>query len=368
MKEIIVQLKPQKAIDYPIRIAPGLLTTLHEWLGTDWHQRKIVIITDDHVKKLYGEKLAITLQKAKPLLLSFFPGEKSKNYQIKNDLDEQLIAHQCDRETIILALGGGVVGDMAGFIAATYMRGVHYIQIPTTLLAMVDSSIGGKTSINADHAKNLIGSFWQPMGVFTDIHCLSTLTQAHYFNGLFEAIKMFLTSDHDHFEEVVAKLALILQKDPSMLTKIIEAAIKIKVNIVSNDEKENNLRMVLNFGHTIGHALEAVTQYSILHGYAIAYGMLVEAKISQLMGILPHDQYDIIQTLLNQLKISGNELQKLNSDEIINATKIDKKIYNNQVRYVLLKNIGQVYQQENRFAHPVPDELVKKAIKLVSEV
>ncbi len=194
-KPIMMNIPASKAFTYPILVASDLLAHPEKWLPTDWQKKRLVIITDDNVNKIYGKHLSTILEQAKPLLLSFMPGEKSKNSQIKLNLEQRMIQAHCDRDTLILALGGGVVGDIAGFIAATYMRGISYIQIPTTLLAMVDSSVGGKTGINVPQGKNLIGAFWQPTCVIADMNCLSTLPQVHLINGLIEAIKMFATSD-----------------------------------------------------------------------------------------------------------------------------------------------------------------------------
>lgn len=368
MTQIIMKLPAQQAVSYPVTVGSNLLQKPDQWLPRDWHNRKLVIITDNTVSELYGKRLSAMLKEVNPVLLSIPPGEQSKNYHIKHALEEQMLQQYCNRQSIILALGGGVVGDMAGFIAATYMRGIDYIQIPTTLLAMVDSSIGGKTAINTPQGKNLIGAFWQPASVIVDMNCLTTLSQTQLINGLIEALKMFMTNDRDGFYSVHHNIDRILNKDIEILQSIVERAINIKVNIVSSDEKDNHQRMILNCGHTIGHALEKVTDYTLLHGYAVALGILVESKISQLLGHLSYEDYEVIKSLFLKLDISGSFLNKMNIDEIIQATKSDKKTQDHHVRYVLLKTIGCVYHHENRFAHPVSDEIVEKAFNDVSEV
>lgn len=367
MKQIIMKIPAQQPDSYSITIGSDLLAYPETWLPNGFEGKKIVIVTDDNVSKIYGSKLENALKNYKPLLLTFLPGEKSKNYQTKQLLEEQMIQYRCDRETIILSLGGGVVGDLAGFIASTYMRGISYIQLPTTLLAMVDSSVGGKTGINTNQGKNLIGTFWQPSGVIADLNCLLTLSQTQIINGLIEAIKMFMTNDVNMFHYVSDNIDNIFNKDISTLKNIVESAIKIKVEIVSQDEKELHKRAILNFGHTIGHALEKITHYTLLHGYAVALGILVEAKISQLSGFLSNEEYQIIQSLFLKLNISAHQLKELNDDEIIQATKSDKKMKSNNVRYILLKKLGQVYNDNNSFAYPVSDEIVKKAINAVVE-
>lgn len=368
MNQIIMKIPAKQPVSYPINVGLDLLSHPEEWLPHECHAKRLVIITDDNIHPIYGKKLSHTLNQYNPLLLSFSPGEKSKNYQTKQLLEEQMIQHHCNRDTLILSLGGGVVGDLAGYIASTYMRGIPYIQIPTTLLAMVDSSVGGKTGINTNQGKNLIGTFWQPSGVVADLNCLTTLSQIHIINGLIEAIKVFMTNDVDYFNYVITNIDPILHKDMSILKNIIERAIKIKIDVVSQDERENNKRVILNFGHTIGHALEKITDYTMLHGYAVALGILVETKISQLLGYLSSEEYYIIHSLFLRFNISGAQLKNINCNDIIQATKSDKKIKSNNVRYVLLKKLGQVCTDNNDYAHPVADELVKDALIDVSEV
>lgn len=329
---------------------------------------KIVIITDSNTHKLFSRELIDQLELFQPLLLTFKAGESSKNIQTYQRLISAMLKNKCDRDTVIYALGGGVVGDMAGFIAATYMRGISYIQIPTTLLAMVDSSIGGKTGINTPEGKNLIGAFHQPLQTIVDVNYLSTLPQKHLINGLVESIKMFLTHDAKSFNHTVKNIDKVLNRDMPLLQTIIKNSIKIKLAVVEQDEKENNLRALLNFGHTIGHAIEKVSGYKILHGYAVGMGILVEAKIAELSGLLSPQDYLTIQSILMKLGITGKPLQKLNMTKIIVATKSDKKAKSNQTRYVLLKKIGQTHNTNNSYTHAVSDQLVKKAFLLASEV
>ncbi len=362
MTQIIMKIPTQRAIYCPIQIESNLLSHPDKWLPEGCLNKKLVVVTDDIVKNHYGNTLLKKLKKYDVLLLSFPPGEKSKNDQMKHFLEDQMLVSRCDRDTTILALGGGVVGDLAGFVAATYMRGISYIQIPTTLLAMVDSSIGGKTGINTIRGKNLIGAFWQPTAVIIDTNCLTTLPKTHLINGLIEALKMFMTSDLKSFNDASKHVDEILNGDLVTLKDIIQRAITVKINIVSQDEKENVLRAILNLGHTIGHALEKIMDYTLLHGYAVALGILVEAKISQLSGLLSYINYQAIQSLFLKLNISSDLLKKMDIEEIIRATKRDKKVKSGTVRYVLLKNIGQVYDEGNSFVHSVPDEMVRKAL------
>jgi 3-dehydroquinate synthase len=367
MNPLLMQLPSSQAITYPIYIAPDLLAQPELWLPADCRQRRIVIITDENVKKEYGEALVKVLEKHTPLLLSFPAGEQNKTAETKQALEAQMLAAHCDRNTLILALGGGVVGDLAGFVAATYMRGVPYIQVPTTLLAMVDSSVGGKTAVDCAYGKNLIGAFWHPVAVVADLNCLKTLPKTQLINGLVEALKVFMTSDAESLEYASSHIAPILTGDISVLEPVIRAAVKIKMDVVSRDEKESHLRMILNFGHTIGHALEKITDYGLLHGYAVALGILVEAKIAELRGLLSAEAYQKIKVLFLNLTISGKSLQSMDLRAIVQATRSDKKSAEGKVRYVLLQALGEVFSHKHVFAHPISDEDVTKALVIVRD-
>jgi 3-dehydroquinate synthase len=364
---INVKITESKATVYPILIQSGLLNEPEKWL---WKMKSdissIVIITDNSVKKHYAHTLLRSLEKLKikTLLLSFPAGEKSKNQKTKQYLEEKMLRHACDRNTMILALGGGVVGDIAGFTAATYMRGISYIQIPTTLLAMVDSSVGGKTAIDTQYGKNLIGAFWQPQAVIADIQCLNTLSRKQLINGLIEAIKIFITNDAESFYYTQRNLQKILNKDENVLKKIINRAVEIKASIVEKDEKEKSgERMICNFGHTIGHAIEMLSDYKILHGFAVGLGILVEAKISQLRGLLDEEQYNQIQSLLSELGVTMDQLKKFDINQILKATILDKKSKSGKAQYVLVEGIGRVHVKQNKFAHPVTDRIVRQAVQ-----
>lgn len=359
-KPLYVDLPAPPAISYPIWIGKNLLYSPQVWLPKT---SNIVVITDDMVRKFYASHLMQVLTEAghRVLLYSFPAGETSKNRKTKRDIETQMLYAGCDRETLILGLGGGVVGDIAGFVAATYMRGIAYINLPTTLLAMVDSAIGGKTSINTAEGKNLIGSFWQPKAVIADITCLSSLPNEQFINGHIEALKMFLTSDAEGWYYLNHHREQLLYQDETCLTHLINRAVRIKASVVCKDEKENHQRAILNFGHTIGHALEHLTNYQILHGYAVGLGILIEAKIAQLMGLLPERHYDAIAAYLALLNIHAEALRKFNIKEVLQSTKLDKKQRAGTVRYVLLKEIGKVYEEDDQFTHPVTETLVETA-------
>lgn len=364
-KQVVVNIPNHSTIDYCIDINSGLLAKAN-WLPSRFND--IVIITDNTVKKLYGNALAKCLisRGHRVLLLAFPAGENSKIATTKKMLEEKILANHYARDSLILALGGGIVGDMAGFIAATYMRGIAYIQIPTSLLAMIDSSVGGKTGINTPQGKNLVGAFWHPIAVITDTDVLKTLPEKQIIAGLVEAIKIFLTSDKQNFLYVEKNLSKTLSLNTTTLTDIIQAAVSLKSDIVHQDEKEQGLRMTLNFGHTIGHALEKISDYKILHGYAVAYGILIETKLSQLLGLLSENDFLAIEALFTQLGIKASSLKKYSVKDIIKLTASDKKTKAHKARYILLKTIGSVYESKGNYAHAVPEKLIQRAISTLT--
>ncbi|MBX9742425.1 MAG: 3-dehydroquinate synthase, partial [Chthoniobacterales bacterium] len=350
---------------YPILIGTEMISAIEIFLeGSCYQQRKLIIITDQHVRKLYGEALQQTLRQRgyEVLLFSFRNGERWKTAKTKEYLEGELLKHHCGRETLIMALGGGVVGDVAGFVAATYLRGIAYIQLPTTLLAMVDSGVGGKTGVNNAYGKNLIGAFWQPLAVIADLNCLKTLPKKEIAHGLVEAAKMFLTSDANSFYSTQESLPRLVAGNVILLEKLVATAVAIKIDLVQRDEQEHGERMILNFGHTIGHALEKISHYQISHAAAVAVGILVESKISQLLGILSASDFEAINSFFNQLKIKLSLLKKISFPNLLSATRHDKKTRHNQSQYVLLRRIGEVHRAGDQVAHPVKDEIVMQAL------
>lgn len=356
MRKINVKLNFRRDNSYDIIIGSGL--DLEELLP---RANSYVVVTDSRVKKLYASELA---EKMKAKLLSFSAGEKNKNRQTKAELEDKMLRLGCGRDTMLIALGGGVVGDLAGFVASTYMRGMPYVQIPTTLLAMVDSSVGGKTAVDTPLGKNLIGAFWQPKKVVIDIDFLNTLSQEHLINGLIEAIKVFLTHDKQMFGYVEKNLAKILEKDKVVLRKIVERAIRIKAGVVERDEKEKNERMVLNFGHTIGHAVEWLSDYKLLHGQAVGLGILLETSLAQTLGLLSSANYDRIRELMGRLGIDEKMMRRYRVENILKVMLVDKKNRFGKFRVVMLSDIGRVDIKNYEYAHEVSGQLVRHCLNL----
>lgn len=289
---------------------------------------KYAIITDSVVKALYGDCLLYHLQTLKyPALLFSFPsGEQYKTRKTKENLENTLLSHGYRRDTLLIALGGGVVTDLVGFLASTFCRGVPYICIPTTLLAMVDATIGGKTGVNTSLGKNLIGTFYDPLKVILDLRYLKTLPMQEWWNGKVEMLKIALVADPEFFERF---------SDLSLQTSV-ERARQLKQQIVDQDRLEKSYkRQLLNFGHTIGHALETVSRYEISHGEAIATGILIEARLSYEMGFLSGYTLQRIEQKLSPRKF------QYSAHEIWKALQYDKKRKEGVTPFVLLKNIGE---------------------------
>ncbi|WP_028841719.1 3-dehydroquinate synthase [Thermodesulfobacterium hveragerdense] len=339
MSVITVKTKPS----YQIFIKPYIFDEIAEDLKASFNFGKVAIITDDTVKALYGEKLLLQLYKAriKAELFSFPPGEGSKTIETVISLARRLIQKRFDRKDLLIALGGGVVGDITGFLASIYLRGVKYVQVPTTLLSQVDSSVGGKTGVDLPEGKNLIGTFYQPSRVYIDPAVLKTLPKSEIQNGLAEVIKYGCILKRRLFSFISKKGKELFQLNPEDLQYLIYESCKTKAYVVSKDEKESGIRKVLNFGHTIGHALETELNYSIPHGLAVALGMLAEAKLSEKLGVAEKEVFSPLKNLLANLSYPLNLPSNLSPQQVVKHLSKDKKVAQGKLTIVLLKRIGK---------------------------
>jgi 3-dehydroquinate synthase len=339
---------------YEIRIGTGLLEQVGNRLEALGFKEKVVIITNPTVDGLYGQKLKGSLESAglEVATLIVPDGEEYKSLEEAGKLYEQLGDFQAERNTPILALGGGVIGDLAGFVAATYLRGVPLVQIPTTLLAQVDSSIGGKVAVNHGKLKNNIGTFYQPRLVVADTDTLRTLPEVEFKNGLAEVIKYGIISDKTIFDAVAEKV-------PEIEWYYIGVArcAAIKADIVEKDEKDLGLRNILNYGHTVGHAIEIASDYSIKHGQGVAIGMVAAAWISREMGILSQNNLVTIRKTIVGAGLPVT-LPDLPLEEILQAMQHDKKKVSGHLRFILPKTIGEVVVNDK-----VEMGLVEKILK-----
>ncbi len=348
MKILNVKTKPP----YQILIGENILPILTEDLSTNQKYGKIAIISDSKVEKLYGEKiLEILLEKGlKAEIFSFPEGEESKNINTVVELARSMLQRGYDRKDLIVALGGGVVGDIAGFLASIYLRGIPYVQVPTTLLSQVDSSVGGKTGVDLPEGKNLLGTFYQPTKVYIDVKFLNSLPLIELKNGLAEVIKYGCILKRGLFNFLKKLGKEIYKLNSAHFECIIFQSVATKAKIVTLDEKEAGLRRVLNFGHTLGHALEAISNYKVPHGMAVAVGMLIEAKLSEILRVNEEPLYKPIKNLLQSLEIPWRISQldlKLESEQLLSLISKDKKVWKGTLTIVLLKRIGKYHFFEN---------------------
>jgi len=335
---------PLGADTYDILIGQGLLKVLGGDLDSVLPAPRYVIITDSNVESHIGMELVKLLRQAgiRVELLSFAAGENSKNMDTVVDLARRMVHLGADRQTAILALGGGVVGDVAGFLASIYMRGILLVQIPTTLLAQVDSSVGGKTGVDLPEGKNLLGTFYQPERVYADIGVLTTLPQAEIRNGLAEVVKYGMIRSPGLFDFLEQKWRDIVSLEPRTTAHIVFSSCSIKADVVSADEREGDLRRILNFGHTVGHAVEAAANYQIPHGEAVSMGMVVISRISVAKGLMPEGDLDRLLRLLDRLNLPGKIPANLSRKELIDLLRHDKKARSGRPHFVLSRGIGQI--------------------------
>lgn len=304
----------------------------------------VVIVTDESVAELYGHELyAYFAIKTIPTKIILIPdGEQSKSRSCKQYIEDKMLEQHCGRDTVMIALGGGVVTDLAGFVAATYCRGIPVIYIPTTVIGMVDASIGGKTGINTPSGKNLLGTFTLPKAVFIDPKYLETLPEREYLSGFSEVIKHALIYDTDYFCFIESNIDAIKERDQSILKKIIRRSCEIKMEIVSADAKETGQRVILNFGHTIGHALEKLSDYRLSHGEAVAIGMVAESFLSMKLKRLSSENLNRIMVCLRALGINYYVPIQFSKDDLLSAMARDKKNRQQENHFVILENIGKI--------------------------
>lgn len=357
MKTVQVPLKDNS---YNIYIDNDLHETITSFFANSNFSRTALVVSDSNVDKLYAAQTLAALKKAgfAPQLTSIPAGEKSKSFFVAQELYTTAIKAGLDRKSPIIALGGGVVGDIAGFIASTYMRGIPFIQMPTSLLAHVDSSVGGKVAVNHQLGKNLIGSFYQPKAVFIDLNMLQTLPVREISTGLAEIIKYGLIYDKNFFTYITDHSADIFALNNDVLKNIIARSCEIKAAVVAKDEKETGLRAILNFGHTLAHAIERETKYEKYnHGEAVSIGMVGAAIISRDLGFI---QDDVIKAICHVLELCRlpQKCTFCSEDGIYQDLFHDKKTVNGKINWVLLDEIGKVHSD-----NAVPEKAVRHAIK-----
>ena len=348
---------------YPILVGDALLDQRQTWESLP-SATQAVIVTNQTVASLYLEQLRTVLSHRFPKVqVVVLPdGEVYKNWETLQTIFDALLQHACDRKTLMFALGGGVVGDMTGFAAACYMRGVPFVQVPTTLLAQVDSSVGGKTGINHPLGKNMIGAFYQPVQVVCDLSTLQTLPDREYSAGLAEVIKYGPIYDLDFLAWINHHMDDLMQREPEALAVAVRRSCEIKAAVVSADERESGLRAILNFGHTFGHAIEAGMGYGAwLHGEAVGCGMIMAARLSHAMGMLHADRVTALHALIQRagLPTVAPRLSegRHNAAAYLSHMRVDKKAEAGAIRFVLIDDAGQAHLKS------APDSLVAEVIE-----
>jgi 3-dehydroquinate synthase len=355
MREVTV---PLGARTYSILIGAKLLADLGRRCADLKLGRRCAIISDVNVAKRYAPAAEKSLRSAgfEPVRIVVPPGETAKSLDTVQFCYDRLAAHRLERKSFVVALGGGVVGDLAGFVAATYLRGVAFVQVPTTLLAQVDSSVGGKVGVNLKAGKNLVGAFYQPRFVLCDLDTLKTLPPRELRAGLAEVIKYGIIYDAELFARLERDLSKVLKREPRTLAEIVARCCQIKADVVGHDETESGRRAILNFGHTIGHALEAISRYGkYLHGEAIAMGQVAAAELSAALTALPQVDVERITDLFRRAGLpTSAELNGRDIKRLFAAMRLDKKVSGGEIKFVLAKRIGEVV-----WGQSVPEDLVR---------
>jgi 3-dehydroquinate synthase len=343
---------------YIITLGTGTIARLAAVLTGGGLPERRFVVSSPTVWKFHGGQLAPLLAGTEPILVP--DGERSKQLQTVSRVYDALVRANADRASTLVTFGGGVIGDLAGFAAATYLRGISLVHVPTTLLAQVDSAIGGKVGVNHALGKNLIGAFYQPHAVVVDPAVLATLPRREFRAGLYEVIKYGMIASRALFDRVRNDRDAIFAKDEAVLSEIIAASCEIKARVVSADERESGLRRILNFGHTAGHALEAVTKYRrFLHGEAVAYGMLAAAGLAAARGVLPVADRDAVAAQIMQMGPLP-PVSDLSAADIVEATKRDKKVIGGTLHFVLPTTIGSA----TTVSDVSPEELARALVAI----
>jgi 3-dehydroquinate synthase len=345
MNKIKVNLDRRVSASYEICIGRGIVDRIEMIIAKNNCASRYVVVTDSNVSALHGETFLATLKSmGLPVDMIEIPaGEASKNIDTVLDIAKKLTGMGADRKSALIALGGGVVGDIVGFVASTYMRGIPYYQIPTTLLAQVDSSIGGKTAIDLPEGKNLLGTFYQPREVFIDLSFLDTLPPREFKNGMAEIIKYGIIDDTELLGLLESEAKAIIERDMAILSSIIGKSCRIKKRIIEIDEKEHGIRRILNFGHTIGHAIEAESNYSICHGDGVAIGMVAAARISEKLKHLSGQEREKIEKLIAAFGLPCRIPGSIEIGKVLSRLRVDKKKEGDTIKFVMLKKLGMPF-------------------------
>jgi len=365
MVKIRVAISEQRDASYDILIGRGLLADLPALVRAACPASGYALITDSHVAKLYGEKLVVRCHDAKlHVELFVFPaGEWNKTRETWASLSDRMLARHFGRDSAVIALGGGVAGDVAGFVAATYLRGIPYVQIPTTLLAMIDSSIGGKAGVDVPAGKNLLGAFHQPRLVVADLDVLGSLAAPQLAAGMAEAVKHGVIADRQYFDALEQEHRAVAAREAGAIERVVRRSVEIKAAVVAADEREAGRRAILNFGHTVGHAIEATAKFATLHGEAVAIGMAYEARLAEALGIAEPGTADRVQRLLERYNLPLELPESATEDALVAAMRLDKKAREGTVRFALPQAIGRMFADGTNWTVAAPEDVVRDVLR-----
>ena len=364
MVTVRVQLTDRRDASYDIRIGRGLLDELPALVAGACPASRYAVVTDSHVGPRYGAKLVARFRDAHLLaeLFEFPAGEWNKTRETWTSVSDRLLAGQFGRDAAVIALGGGVVGDVAGFVAATFLRGIAYIQVPTTLLAMIDSSIGGKTGVDLPAGKNLLGAFHQPRLVVADLDALGSLPPQQLASGMAEAVKHGVIADPEYFATLERDHDAVMARDPDVLERLVRRSVEIKAAVVAADEREAGRRAILNFGHTVGHAIEATAKFAALHGEAVATGMAYEARLAEVLGIAERGTARRVTALLRRYDLPLDLPDTATVDALVAAMQLDKKARDGAVRFALPETVGRMHADGTGWTVAAPERVVREVL------
>jgi 3-dehydroquinate synthase len=362
MQKLDIKVPGTAETSYRVTIGADLLPSVWSEMDAICAGRRRFVITDENVAAA-GLLAQLRQGREAPAYVIRPAGEQSKTIATVVAIVETMEKAYLGRDSLVVALGGGTVGDIGGFAAAIFKRGVPVVQIPTTTLAQADSALGGKTGVDSSVSKNAFGAFWHPAAVYIDVGTLQTLDQRQYRAGLVESVKHGLIADREYFEFFESHLAAILDRDPGTLEAVARYNCAIKGRVVAEDPQEKNLRRILNYGHTVGHAVEAASGYRMLHGEAVAIGIIAAGRIESELGLAEPGRPDRVRTVLEKLGVPVKLPPNLAEDTLMDLMQHDKKAVDRRPRFVLLERLGQVHCEDGQYAGPVSREVVEKVLK-----
>ncbi len=364
MQSFDLSIGPPRRRTCKVRVGVGALELLIEDLAASPPAERLFVVADERVAPLHASRVLEGLRSRglSAELLSFPEGEASKSREGKARIEDRMLALGAGRDAAVIAVGGGVTGDLAGFVAATWHRGIPVVQVPTSLLAMADAALGGKTAINLPAGKNLIGAFHQPLAVYADVSALSTLAEERFVEGFAEVVKSAVVADMRLFRWLEKNVESLRARDPDALELAVERCMQIKGRVVSRDEREAGRRAVLNFGHTIGHAVETDSGYTTHHGLAVAVGMCVEARVAEAVTGFPQRHAARLERVLTSFGLPVRPAAGVDAEALVRLTHRDKKVRRGEVHYSLPRELGRMLPGE-RVTVPVPDARVVSVVR-----